>query len=231
VTKNSKAKASRRQEEMDRRERVAQMRKDAKAKERKRTMLVIGSAIGFCVILIGVVTGIAINNASNQAAAKRIPGLVKYDISKLGRQHTTKPVTYSVTPPVGGDHDPVWLNCGVYSKPVHTENAVHDMEHGAVWVTYGPGTPGSDTTKLLTAVKKYGNYQGQPWTDLTPFTGLKPGDMFASAWGYQLKLSEADLALPDSKDPLVKFLKRFVHGEQTLEPTASCSGGTGTPNA
>ena len=54
----------------------------------------------------------------------------------LGHNHVTGPVTYSVTPPVGGDHNAIWMNCGVYSQQVPTERAVHNMEHGAVWITY-----------------------------------------------------------------------------------------------
>jgi Protein of unknown function (DUF3105) len=50
----------------------------------------------------------------------------------------TGPVTYAQNPPVGGPHDLVWLNCGIYTAPVRNENAVHSLEHGAVWVTYQP---------------------------------------------------------------------------------------------
>ena len=35
-------------------------------------------------------------------------------------------------------HDPVWLDCGAYDAPVRDENAVHDLEHGSVWITYDP---------------------------------------------------------------------------------------------
>ena len=45
-------------------------------------------------------------------------------------------------PPVGGAHDPEWLECGAYDAPVRDENAVHDLEHGTVWITYdGPARP------------------------------------------------------------------------------------------
>lgn len=199
------------------------MRREAKAKERKRTFLVIGSAIGFCAILIGIVTGIALNNAAKSRAERKIPGLQTFKVSSA--KHVTTDVKYAQTPPVGGDHNPVWLNCGVYTTPQKTEMAVHDMEHGAVWITYGPGTSGAQIAKLQFLAKQDGLYQGAMYTTVTPFTGLKANDIYASAWGYQVKVDNAD-------DPrLVKFLKRFVHGaENTQEKlTNGCSGGQGTP--
>jgi len=57
------------------------------------------------------------------------------------RNHVTTPVQYPQTPPAAGDHSPVWLNCGVYPEPVPDEQAVHSLEHGAVWVTYNPDLP------------------------------------------------------------------------------------------
>ncbi len=54
------------------------------------------------------------------------------------RAHVETPVLYGQIPPVGGNHAPIWQNCGFYSAPVANENAVHSLEHGAVWITYRP---------------------------------------------------------------------------------------------
>jgi hypothetical protein len=42
--------------------------------------------------------------------------------TKLGRNHVTKTVNYPMEPPVGGDHNQVWLNCNgdVYTKASRT---------------------------------------------------------------------------------------------------------------
>jgi hypothetical protein len=63
--------------------------------------------------------------------------------SGLTDEHTSDNVNYVQNPPVGGDHNPAFLNCGIYDQPVENENAVHSLEHGVVWVTYQPDLPQS----------------------------------------------------------------------------------------
>ena len=36
------------------------------------------------------------------------------------------------------------MNCGIYDKPVPSERAVHNLEHGAIWITYQPSLPQSE---------------------------------------------------------------------------------------
>lgn len=57
---------------------------------------------------------------------------------------------------------------------------------------------------------------------VSPFEGV-PTPVVASAWGLQLQLDDA------SDERLDVFLRKYVRGEQTPEPGAACSGGTGTP--
>src|SRR4051812_12720761 len=61
----------------------------------------------------------------------------------LSRNHSTTPVRYRQTPPVGGDHAPEWASCGAYDGAIDPMYGVHSMEHGAVWVTYRPSLPAS----------------------------------------------------------------------------------------
>jgi hypothetical protein len=143
-----------------------------------------------------------------------IPGVVTY--SNLARTHVTGTVTYAQNPPVGGPHNLVWLNCGVYTAPVANENAVHSMEHGAVWITYQPNLPQSAVQHLISLVK------GHSYVILSPYPGL-PSPVVASAWGVQLKLQSAN-------DPrIAEFIQKYEQGPQTQEPGAPCSGGTGSP--
>jgi hypothetical protein len=80
------------------------------------------------------------HNKTTTAHKKAPPaGVTSY--SNLSRDHTKEPVDYPQSPPVGGPHNPIWQNCGFYSKPVRDENAVHSMEHGAVWIPTPPTFP------------------------------------------------------------------------------------------
>jgi hypothetical protein len=134
----------------------------------------------------------------------------------LPRDHVQGHVDYAQNPPVGGAHSPVVLNCGIYPNPVPNENAVHAMEHGAVWVTYRPDLPADQVATLRQLVGK------KPYVVLSPYPGL-PAPVVASAWGAQL-------ALPSASDPrLPQFLAYYRQGPQTPEPGAPCTGGTGNP--
>lgn len=136
----------------------------------------------------------------------------------LGRQHTQNPVNYPQTPPVGGEHFPVWQNCGFYSEPIQPELGVHSLEHGAVWITFRPNLAASDIDRLRALAGSNNYVLVSPWRD----TEL-PAPVVASAWGVQLKASGAN-------DPgLERFVSRYAAGPQTPEPGAPCNGGFGTP--
>lgn len=143
-----------------------------------------------------------------------IAGVTGYTASQ---QHDkTSNIVYPQTPPVGGQHDPRWANCGIYRGPVPNRNGVHSMEHGAVWVTYRPDLPQDQITALETALR------GKPYILLSPYPGL-PSPVVASAWGLQLKLDSA-------RDPrLGQFVTMYAQGPQTPEPGAVCDSGVGKP--
>lgn len=148
------------------------------------------------------------------SAQAEIPGVQTYTGLSFG--HTTAAVQYAQNPPVGGDHNPVWLNCGIYDQSVPNENAVHSLEHGAVWVTYQPTLPSAAVDHLRQLVR------GRAYVILSPYNNL-PAPVVASAWGVQLQLTGAD----DARLP--RFLAKYSQGPQTREPGGECSGGAGNP--
>ena len=151
---------------------------------------------------------------SGQTQSTDPPGVQVY--ANLGHAHTTAPVHYEQVPPVGGDHNPALLNCGIYDKPVPAENAVHSLEHGAVWITYQPALPQPEISRLRELVRGHGHLILSPYPDLS-------APVVASGWGVQIKLEGAD-------DPrLPRFISKYEGGPQAREPGAPCTGGIGTP--
>jgi hypothetical protein len=146
----------------------------------------------------------------------------------LAHDHVTGPVTYSVTPPAGGQHNATWMNCGIYDKPVPNERAVHNLEHGAVWITYRPSLPQSEVSQLRAFAEKQTmvpSTEGAAsrYMDLTPYPGL-PSPIVISSWGFQLKVSSP-------ADPrLQQFVDKFrASPKYTPEHGGACTGGVGTP--
>jgi Protein of unknown function (DUF3105) len=135
--------------------------------------------------------------------------------------HVSGSVRYDHTPPAGGPHSDVWLNCGVYDHAVRNENAVHSLEHGTVWITYRPRLPRPAVARLRRFVEA--RYQGpERYLILSPYPGL-PAPVVASAWGAQLRLERVG----DRR--LAAFVEHFAGTDQGGEPDGYCTGGTGAP--
>lgn len=193
------------------REKVERMRAEQAAAARRRMVTIVASAVVLVLVIAGGVTAIVLHSRGPQVSLAAVQTFTET------RNHVSGTVTYPQTPPAGGDHDPTWLNCGIYTAPVRNENAVHDLEHGAVWITYQPSLAKADIATLTKFAK------GQTYLDLSPYPNL-PAPVVVSAWGKQLKLTGAD-------DPrLEAFVKEYKQGSQTPEPGSPCTGGTGTPN-
>ncbi|MFC9298433.1 DUF3105 domain-containing protein [Streptomyces sp. NPDC057011] len=222
--------ASRTTDNHSRQQRIAEMRRADKARERRMKAIAITVSSAVVVGLVGFGAWVLIDQKQTeqrkqQAAEKLlkeqqeirkqpVEGEQVWDAKKLGRNHVETPVKYEMNPPVGGDHHPRWMNCNgdVYKNAVPEVNAVHSMEHGAVWVTYNEKAAKADLDKLSARVEK------------TPYTLMSPvkeqaGAIMLSAWGKQLTVETAD-------DPRVaQFLTKYVQGEQTPEPGAACTNG------
>jgi hypothetical protein len=128
--------------------------------------------------------------------------------------HIEGHIKYDSSPPVGGDHSQYWADCTgtVYPKAIANENAVHMLEHGAVWITYNASTlPASQ----LAILKK--DVSGVDRMALSPYPNLKT-PISLQSWGYQLFVQKAT-------DPRVaEFIKTLKYNSKTTpEPGATCS--------
>ena len=188
------------------RARLEELKQAQKAKERRTRILWASGTMAFLLAIGGAVAFAVVRDTSNRPS---LDAVRTYDVTA---NHVTTEVEYEQTPPVGGDHNPVWLNCGVYDEPVPNELAVHSLEHGAVWITHSPDLPAAEVEQLVDSVP-------DDYVVVSPFEGL-PSPVVASAWGHQLELDGVD-------DPrLTEFIREYRQGPQTPEPGAACTGGS-----
>lgn len=181
--------------------------------ERRWGPIIIAAVL---VALIAAFVAVVVLDTRQQAAQRPPEGVETIEIEN--REHVEESVDYEQNPPAGGEHSPVWQNCGVYTEPINSENAIHSLEHGAVWITYQPGLPKKQVQQLQDLAG------GESYVLLSPMEDL-PSPVVASAWGKQLRLDDA------SGSRLEQFVSAFQQGPQTPEPGAACTGGVGEPPA
>ena len=135
-------------------------------------------------------------------------------------KHVEGTVDYPQNPPAGGPHNQYWLNCGVYDQPQQNENAVHSLEHGAIWVTYDAARVSGDELATLRSLLP------STYAILSPYEGL-PSPIVVSGWNTQLKVDSAS-------DPrIAEFFEEYWRSQNVPEPGAPCTGaidGPGTPS-
>ncbi len=167
------------------------------------------------VAVLGAFVVVVVLDARQQAGSSPPDGVETVDVGP-GGQHTEGDVDYAQTPPAGGEHNPIWQNEGFYEEPVRDENAVHTLEHGAVWITYSPELSEAKVETIRNLV------EGQNCVLASLHEGL-PSLVVASAWGKQLRLTLAD------ESDLERFIRAYRQGPQAPEPGAPCTGGVGDP--
>lgn len=200
--------AQRRREQRE--QKVAQLRKEDKSRQRRSsTLLTVGLVIAVLVAIGGVWWAVEAGTEDPTPGALDELQTFTYE----GSQHTEEMVEYTESPPVGGEHSGTWLDCTgvVYDEPVQNEQAVHALEHGAVWVTYSPELSQDEVDQLT------GRLNGSYYF-VSPFDGQE-APVVITAWNNQLALDGVD-------DPRFDdFVTEFRQGPQTPEPGAPCSVG------
>ncbi|GAA2275401.1 membrane protein [Streptomyces ruber] len=210
-----------------RKARVEEMRRAERSRERRNRFLTIGLSV---VVVAGLAVGgtFLVRSQSDDgggdttasegkdASGQFVTGDdgVRTWQGTLSQNHVNKTVDYPVTPPVGGDHNPVWQNCNgdVYTEAIKNEHAVHSLEHGAVWVTYNSQASEADVKALAEKVRS------TPYSLMSPVDGQKD-PLVLSAWGHQRTVKSA------SDPDVATFFETYVQGEQTPEPGAACTNG------
>ncbi|WP_051683767.1 DUF3105 domain-containing protein [Blastococcus sp. URHD0036] len=175
----------------------------------RRAALLAGAAT-----LVAAGCSTSVEGAASPASGAGAPlGDTRVADYEVGQLHEPGDVEYAESPPVGGPHAAAWADCtgSVYDVPIRPENAVHSLEHGAVWVTYDPALATADDVAALEQL-----VAGVSHRLLSPYEGLGSA-ISIQAWNHQLAVDSAD-------DPrLAAFADQLTQDpENTPEPGATC---------
>jgi hypothetical protein len=187
--------------------RKEQRRIEAAQKKRKQTLSIVIGAV----LIVGAIIALVIISG----AGAKIEGIFDFGAQERGHDEGVVFAAASL-PPVGGTHSPRWQTCGIYDQPLESKNAVHSMEHGAVWITYRPELPAAEIEILQELV------QGQNYLLLSPFPNLS-NDVVLTAWGIQLPVESV------ADERISQFIDEYRLGPQTPEFGATCDNGVGQP--
>lgn len=172
----------------------------------KRLIWIAGTAL-----VLGLVAVVLLNNP----ALRGVPEGTE-QVAVAAPEHVDGDLHDDGDVPAGGPHDEIWQNCGFYDTEVRSENAVHSLEHGAVWITYEPGLAEDQLGQLR------GFTGGLDKVLVSPVSG-QDSPIIVTAWANQLELADAD----DAR--LAQFVNEFEGSFDAPEPGGRCNGGIGSP--
>lgn len=203
-----------------REEKLSAFRKK-QAAEKRNKRIGIAAAITAVVAVAGLVIGFVVVPSLTPEPPREPAALGEVETwSDLDSIHTGSTVDYEgdfgMFPPAGGPHNPSWLNCGVYSEEQRNENAVHSLEHGAIWFTYNADQVSDADLEALRGVVP------DEYALLSPFPNLD-APMAVSAWGAQLKFDDA------TDETVADFIENYWRSPNVPEPGAACSGAIDGP--
>src|SRR5690606_11087054 len=104
-------------------------RAEQRRKVRHTAILMWGSGGLVIVLLIGLV-GIYLVKRAQETSLDAVVS-TNYE----GSEKMWEKVSDKETTTIGNQHNNYWQQCDIYDKPIHSEHAVHSLEHCAVWIT------------------------------------------------------------------------------------------------
>ena len=206
------------QREQKRQDKLAEYQKQLAKRRRGKVVWWTVGSVAAVLVVAAIVASIIFQPAPPAAytpggSGASIEGVETFDNES---QHVEGVVDYPQSPPAGGPHNAVWLNCGIYDQPQQNENAVHALEHGAVWVTYDAAKVSGDELATLKSALP------SSYIVLSPYEGLDT-PIALSNWNHQLKVDSAD-------DPrIAQFLEEYWRSDEVPEPNALCTGAIDGP--
>ena len=205
------------QREQQKQQKLAEYERQFARRRRGRlTWWIVGSAAGLVVIALIAASIIFTPKPATYDAGGTGAEIEGVETFTNETKHVEGTVDYPQNPPAGGPHNQYWLNCGVYDQPQQNENAVHSLEHGAIWVTYDAARVSGDELATLRSLLP------STYAILSPYEGL-PSPIVVSGWNTQLKVDSAS-------DPrIAEFFEEYWRSQNVPEPGAPCTGAIDGP--
>jgi len=152
------------------------------------------------IIIAAVIFILAKNYSGYEELGETVPIMGRNHI-RLGEEHEP----YNSNPPTSGPHasDVEW---GIYQDEVADENAIHNLEHGGVWITYKDKNNQDLKNKLEDLVKSY-----KSKVLLSP-RAKNDSPIALVSWGRIMKLNDFD------EVKIKKFIKQYKNKGPELIP-------------
>lgn len=172
----------------------------------------LGAKIGIGAVVLGLIAVVLIS----QPELRGVPDGTS-EVVVAEAVHTNTPISTETAVPAGGPHSGIWANCGYYPNEINAGNALHSVEHGAVWLTYDP-TLLTDNGESL---KRFTSRNEKVLVSAVPNQGSA---YIATAWARQLTIDDVE----DIR--LGQFVNEFTSASSAPEPGGTCGGGIGNPS-
>lgn len=196
----------------EKKEYVKNLKKNQNSKDR-RMKLIFTTALLLLIILAGF--GLyTLATSSDSSLPKELGQKISVD-EKTGQLHINlneAHAPYTSNPPTSGPHYNIEgvgpIECKFYDTEVVDEAVIHNLEHGAVWITYK-----NNDAQLKSELKQIVDDNSKILVSYRP-----KNDSFLAlaAWGRLLKLDTFD------KIKLGQFIKLYKNGSDAPEPLAGC---------
>lgn len=118
--------------------------------------------------------------------------------------------TYNSNPPTSGPHYKNPANWGMYDYEVPDKLAIHNMEHGGVWISYRPSADTHVVEHLKAIVAEFGGSKL-----LMAPRAANDADVAIAAWMHALKL---DLGGQDISEEQLNQIRAFYKAYKNRGP-------------
>jgi thiol-disulfide isomerase/thioredoxin len=119
----------------------------------------------------------------------------------VGQDHIRQgePVEYNSNPPTSGGHFGTQRPWGVFAQKIIDQGAIHNIEHGGIWITYKPDLELRQVRQLRQIAAKYPN------AVLMSPRAENDNSIAIVSWGRMMKLDAVDVGAVD------QYIRTYVN--------------------